>query len=239
MTKGLFQTLAVYHDSIPHSAALNMAIDEALLDVAHVPSIRFYRWDHPALSFGYFGKFADVAGHAVERDLVRRWTGGGIVFHGEDLTYSIVIPASEPVFARSSRWIYEAVHRALCDALIVGGKRAELAMVGTPCCGVQTAQRAVPTDFPDRHSYCFANPVPADVLLNGSKIAGAAQRRNRLGLLQQGSIQWNESAEDLAARFARALSPKCEVELIGRDILEPANKIAAEKYGTESWLRRR
>ena len=81
---------------------MNMAIDEALLETAVVPSIRFYRWHSPALSFGYFGKFSDVAIYAAERDLVRRWTGGGIVFHGDDLTYSIVIPASDPVFGESS-----------------------------------------------------------------------------------------------------------------------------------------
>ena len=95
----IFGSLDVYHDKLSRSAAVNMAIDEALLETAETPSIRFYKWDHPALSFGYFGKFADVASHAPERDLVRRWTGGGIVFHGDDLTYSIVIPEAAPAFS--------------------------------------------------------------------------------------------------------------------------------------------
>jgi len=73
----LFGRIEVYNDFTPRSAAMNMAIDEALLDSVAVPSIRFYRWQSPALSFGYFGKFADVAEYATERDLVRRWTGGG------------------------------------------------------------------------------------------------------------------------------------------------------------------
>ncbi len=94
---------------------MNMAIDEALLETAQIPSIRFYRWDHPALSFGYFG---EIRGSRALRfssaNLVRRWTGGGIVFHGEDLTYSIVIPANDPTFCESSMSIYESVHRALC-----------------------------------------------------------------------------------------------------------------------------
>jgi lipoate-protein ligase A len=102
MTTRLFGALNVYHDIASRSAALNMAIDEALLEHASLPSIRFYKWDHPALSFGYFGGFADVANYAPERDLVRRWTGGGIVFHGDDLTYSIVIPETEPAFGESS-----------------------------------------------------------------------------------------------------------------------------------------
>src|SRR5436305_14706573 len=124
MTKGLFAALDIYYDDDEHSAAMNMAIDEALLDSVAVPSIRFYRWRSPALSFGYFGKFTDVADYLAERDLVRRWTGGGIVFHGEDLTYSIVVPASTPVFDESSIAIYEKIHRALCGALVDTGQRA-------------------------------------------------------------------------------------------------------------------
>ena len=80
----IFTSLEIYHDIDSRSAALNMAIDEALFETAAIPSIRFYKWDHPALSFGYSGKFGDVANRATERDIVRRWTGGGIVLHGED-----------------------------------------------------------------------------------------------------------------------------------------------------------
>jgi len=80
----IFTALEIYHDIDSRSAALNMAIDEVLFETAAIPSIRFYKWDHPALSFGYSGKFADVANHERERDIVRRWTGGGIVLHGED-----------------------------------------------------------------------------------------------------------------------------------------------------------
>src|SRR3989441_4990838 len=120
----LFSSLHVYHDNSAHSAALNMAIDEALLEHATVPSIRFYRWHSPALSFGYFGRFGDVKSYTRESDLVRRWTGGGIVFHGDDLTYSIAIPASDAAFSESSISIYEGIHRALCRALNGIGERA-------------------------------------------------------------------------------------------------------------------
>src|SRR5438477_3128474 len=127
MTEQLFARLDIYHDEGRHSAAINMAIDEALLETAVVPTIRFYRWRSPALSFGYFGKFSNVAIYAAERDLVRRWTGGGIVFHGDDLTYSIVVPASNPVFDESSIAIYEKIHRALCEALNRIGTQAVVA----------------------------------------------------------------------------------------------------------------
>src|SRR5262249_24724120 len=91
----IFSTLDIYHDDTAQSVAMKMAVDEALPEYASAPSIRFYPWHSPALSFGYFGRFSDVAAYAPTHDLVRRWTGGGIVFHGEDLTYSIVIPMSD------------------------------------------------------------------------------------------------------------------------------------------------
>ena len=231
----LFGRIEVYNDFTPRSAAMNMAIDEALLETARTVSIRFYRWKLPALSFGYFGKFADVAEYATERDLVRRWTGGGIVLHGDDLTYSIIIPATEPAFGESPKSIYEKIHCALADALAANSGCVELAAMGRDAAlrRPRTAQRAVPTNV------CFANPVSADVMVNGRKVAGAAQRRTRAGLLHQGSIQNVDLANGLAERFAQALSTKCTERKIDNDALKRACELAEQKYGTDGWLRKR
>src|SRR6266403_3183188 len=137
----LFGALEVYHDAA-RSAAMNMAIDEALLEMANIPAIRFYRWHSSALSFGYFGRFSDVVDYASARDLVRRWTGGGIVFHGDDLTYSIIVPANDAVFSESSMSIYEKVHRALAHALNGIGEGAVVAGGIDPSCGSGFANRA-------------------------------------------------------------------------------------------------
>ena len=230
-SRALFAHLTIYHDEVPHSAAMNMAIDEALLETATIPTIRFYRWRSPALSFGYFGKFPDVAIYAAERDVVRRWTGGGIVFHGDDLTYSIVIPASDPMLDESSIVIYEKIHRALAEALNRSCRRAEL--VGSARCADRTPQRGVPTDN------CFANPVRADVMIDGRKIAGAAQRRTRRGLLQQGSIQGFSMKTDLAQKFAQALSTNCSEFEVTEEIFRRARELAQQKYGSDSWLNKR
>ncbi len=216
----IFRDLDIFHDADSPSAALNMAIDEALLESATVPAIRFYSWDHPALSFGYFGKFSDVESESSKRDIVRRWTGGGIVLHGEDLTYSIVIPASDPAFSELSVSIYEQTHRAIQSAL---GDRAQLASSAAPKISES----------------CFANAVRADVLLNGKKVAGAAQRRTRRGLLQQGSIQNVDLAVDFPRNFAAQLSNRSEEKTLEAKILERAQQIAEEKYATDAWLRRR
>ena len=228
----LFAELTIYHDESPHSAAMNMALDETLLEFAEVPTIRFYRWRSHALSFGYFGKFSDVATYVQERDLVRRWTGGGIVFHGDDLTYSIVIPASDPVFNESSSAIYGKIHNVLCRALAGHNHGAELVSVAA-LNHRQTGDRC------SLDNHCFANPVRADVMMNGRKIAGAAQRRTRRGLLQQGSIQGFALNSDLASKFAQALSNNCNDFEVRERIFQRAQDIAQQKYGTESWLRKR
>jgi len=252
MTTRLFAALLVYHDDTPHSAAMNMSIDEALLEHAAVPSIRFYQWHSPALSFGYFGKFADVASYAGERHLVRRWTGGGIVLHGDDLTYSIVIPVGDAAFGESSISIYEKIHHALSHAFIANGARAELVSVAALCerqearkGDLQIApavgnRRSLSSAVADRrYSDCFANPVRADVIIAGRKVAGAVQRRTRSGLLQQGSIQGVDLGNGLAQRFAKALSANCSERKINEEILNRARELAQRKYGADSWLRKR
>lgn len=233
----IFAALDVYHDHTPYPAAMNMAIDEALLEYATIPLIRFYRWRSSALSFGYFGRFTDIARYQCERDLVRRWTGGGIVFHGEDLTYSLVIPASDTAFAESSISIYEKIHLALCDALRETGQPA--VVVADADRGPGSATVATRTGISDAGYNCFANPVRADVMIDGRKIAGAAQRRTRRGLLQQGSIQGIEFGNSLTEQFPQALSTNCRERKVDEEILSRASKLAEQKYGTESWLRKR
>jgi lipoate-protein ligase A len=228
----------VFHDIPSRTAALNMAIDEVLLETAVIPSIRFYKWDHPALSFGYFGKFTDVAVHATERDLVRRWTGGGIVFHRDDLTYSIVIPAADPAFFESAMSIYAEIHASLCRALAACGQNAELAAVEA----LYERRPEINSAVIDRRynkDACFDNPVRADVLSNGRKVAGAAQRRTRRGLLQQGSIQVVDLTNKFADQFARELCSECFYKMLDQRLISRAHEIAETKYGAASWLQRR
>jgi lipoyl(octanoyl) transferase len=246
----IFGALEVYHDDAARSAAMNMAIDEALLEMASTPSIRFYRWHSPALSFGYFGRFTDVVDYAAQRDLVRRWTGGGIVLHGDDLTYSVIIPRNDPVFAGSSMSIYENVHRALCEALSIIAKHADLLAVAAVCDRRTSKDRSIhsweitereinATVTDRRYNDCFANPVRADVLVNGRKVAGAAQRRTRAGLLHQGSIQQIDLGKDFTERFAQELSSKWAARNLEQTIFNRAQEIGQQKYANQAWLRRR
>ena len=74
------------------SPACNMAVDEALLRNVREPVLRIYEWSVPAVSLGYFQPSA-LAG---ERPFVRRYTGGGLVDHAHDVTYTIVLPRAHP-----------------------------------------------------------------------------------------------------------------------------------------------
>jgi lipoate-protein ligase A len=219
----MLDALHVYDDREPQSAALNMAVDEALLEDAAAPILRFYHWRQPSLSFGYFGLYAEVVGQSDEREIVRRWTGGGIVPHGGDLTYSVIIPASHPFFAKSSPEIYAALHDAIRGALDANGVQATLANSAAP----------------KMSENCFANAVRADVMSGGQKIAGAAHRRSRAGLLHQGSIQQRDLPDRFRRDLAQALCERYETKSLTPELMERAAGIAEKKYGTAEWLMRR
>lgn len=219
----LFDELLVYDDGEPRSAPLNMAVDEALLESAACPVLRFYSWRGPALSFGYFGSYADVADQQDDREIVRRWTGGGVVPHGDDLTYSVIIPASHVFFTRSSLAIYCDLHEAIRRALNESGLEATLADSATP----KVSEN------------CFANAVRADVMVAGRKIAGAAHRRSRVGVLHQGSIQEAGLPRRFRHDLARILCDSFQQRTLSKELIDRATAIAQAKYGTPAWLKRR
>jgi len=209
-------------DPALHCAALNMAIDEALLAVIPGPVLRIYRWASPAVSFGYFEPWAPIRAAHPGRDPVRRWTGGGVVLHGEDLTYSLLIPrAASQAAALPPSGSYGVIHSALCSALADSGIPAGPASASAPKIS---------------HA-CFENPVLHDVLVRGEKVAGAAQRRTRMGLLHQGSIQTLPLPPAVPAAFAHRLAATVFPQVF--DVTQAAEKLAAEKYGTPAWLEMR
>jgi lipoate-protein ligase A len=158
------------------SAYWNMALDEALLlCVAELgsPILRLYGWSEPAASFGYFQRYDEVAGWTTLRPLVRRPTGGGLVPHDADWTYSIVIPPSHRWHKVKAEQSYQQAHGWIAESLARLALRPELASVPAK-------------EAPGR---CFIGAEKFDVISEGKKVAGAAQRRNHHGLLIQGSIQ--------------------------------------------------
>jgi lipoate-protein ligase A len=219
----LFNELIVIDDPTPRPGPLNMAIDEVLLSSGRPAILRFYRWNKPTISFGYFVTFAEACAAAGGRVMVRRWTGGGIVPHGEDLTYSIMIGSNDDSFSFPSKIIYQRVHGALSRALREIGINTVL---------TEANEAKLSED-------CFANPVVSDVIENGRKIAGAAQRKTRSGLLHQGSIQRENINGKFRSIFEKLLTKRLITNNIKIDTLTAAEELAVAKYATEAWLRRR
>lgn len=163
-------------NSGPGAAPFNMALDEALLEAMprlQKPVLRLYGWTEPAATFGYFQKYAEVAHTTHLRPLIRRPTGGGIVPHNADWTYCVAFPPGHEWHAVKAEESYRRIHDWLRLAFAALHVETELA----PCC-----KKTLP-------GQCFVGYEKFDLLWHGKKIAGAAQRRNRLGLLIQGSVQ--------------------------------------------------
>jgi lipoate-protein ligase A len=219
----LFPELVEVLDPEPHAAALNMAIDEILLrQMERRPILRIYRWEEPAVSFGYFDRIAEVEGVGAGRALVRRWTGGGIVEHGEDLTYTVAVPREHPFLQHGAPESYRLIHDAIGKLLTGEGTYAEVA----PIAGAKIS------------SACFANPVRYDLVAGGRKIAGAAQRRTRWGLLHQGSIRTGAPLPGLGEKLAGVFGAEVSRCRLAPEIVDEARALAESRYGTLAWLRK-
>ena len=233
----LFEEIDLLEDPEPLAPALNMALDEALLlhgARAGRPLLRVYRWACPAVSFGYFEPWAEVAAAFSGRTAVRRWTGGGVVPHGEDFTYSVIVPRGHPFAHVPASESYRALHHALARAIASGEKGRERGGV-----------TLTPEAAEKRSRACFENPARHDLLYEGRKIAGGAQRRSRLGLLHQGSIQEIALPERFGERLAAALvgdigyvGQRTRKRAVTAEEWSAARELEASKYGTESWNRR-
>jgi lipoate-protein ligase A len=220
-------------DSGPGDAAFNMALDEALLEFAATtgaPVLRFYGWTEPAASFGYSQRAAEIERLTACRPLVRRPTGGGLVPHNADWTYSVIVPPGHTWHSLRAPESYERIHRWLQNAFALWHVPVALA----PCC-----RKEMP-------GQCFAGYEQSDVLYLGRKIAGAAQRRNKCGLLIQGSVQpppaglsrtdWQQAmlsvADDSATRQWASL-------MLPAELCRRAGELATAKYSQRSYNFRR
>lgn len=214
-------------------AAFNMALDEALLENAAqtgAPVLRFYGWTEPAATFGYFQKFSEVAAVTKLRPLIRRPTGGGIVPHDADWTYAAVFPAGHEWHSLKAEESYRRIHDWLRRAFAELKIETELA----PC-----GKKTLP-------GQCFAGHEKSDLLWHGKKIAGAAQRRNKLGLLIQGSVQ-PPPVSPARTDFENAVRGVAEknfgvhwqMQPPDRDMLETAHRLVAQKFSLADYNQKR
>ncbi len=233
-------------DSGPGAATWNMAVDEALLEVAEAsegaaPVLRLYRWEPAAISLGRFQAAADVT-PPPGVDLVRRLSGGSAIYHRSDeLTYSVVAPYA--LFGdRKPRTAYRAIHAALARGLRALGVKVE----GGGAC---RAPRA---------GMCFDHATADDLVVGGRKLLGSAQRRRGRWFLQHGSLPLSPdplspgaiSLSELLgtaptlARVGTAVVKAFDLGDLRPDALREteaslAERLARERYGRGDWTHAR
>ncbi len=171
----------------PAAGSWNMALDEALLESAgragQGSCLRFYGWEVPTLSLGYFQQAADRGTHPASGHCpaVRRATGGGAILHDVELTYSYTTAVGTHLSSDLAA-LYESFHTALV------GELARYAVTARLC---RTPPKRPRGEEP---FLCFQRRAERDVLVGDAKIAGSAQRRHRGTLLQHGSVLLRRSS---------------------------------------------
>lgn len=160
----------------------NMKADEALLKSlkpSDQPILHLYDWEGPSATYGYFIDPKDYLKDKKELHLARRPTGGGILFHIWDLSFSVLVPSEHPGYSEDVMKNYHFINDAVLEA-VKSFLKNETAVHLLPI-------NPVALDKYCEH-FCFAKPTKYDVMIGGKKVAGAAQRRKRNGFLHQGSI---------------------------------------------------
>ena len=169
-------------DDQPRSGAANMAMDQALAEAAAAgdspPTLRFYRWQPPAVSLGRHQPMTDVDADVVQQlgyEIVRRPTGGRAILHTDELTYAVTAAADEPRVSGSLMDAYLRLSNALLNGLQRVGLHADKA-AGNVRAG------------PNVSAACFEVPSAYEITANGRKLIGSAQSRRAGYVLQHGSL---------------------------------------------------
>nr|WP_269141999.1 biotin/lipoate A/B protein ligase family protein [Mammaliicoccus lentus] len=178
-----------------------MAVDEALMNFVSReeidPVIRFYTWDPATLSIGYFQKLTkEIDIEKVKEKgfgLVRRATGGRGVLHDKELTYSVIVPESHPNMPQTVTEAYRVISEGLLEGFKALGFEAYFS--------VPKSKEAREKLKSPRSSVCFDAPSWYELVVEGRKIAGSAQTRQKGVILQHGSILQDINVDELFDMF--------------------------------------
>lgn len=194
------------------NAFFNMAVDEALVrSIGAQPAFRVYGWQPPAVSFGYAQRISrEVDAQKVRErgiDIVRRPTGGRAVLHWNELTYSVICPADNPVMGGN---INEA-YRKISEGLLAGIRALGVDATFESHRQTQPSPRGKELTAP-----CFTSTAQYEIKFKRRKLIGSAQQRIGTMLLQHGSLLLGPEHKQIAdllpsdkpglkKRFAREL----------------------------------
>lgn len=222
--------------STPMNVFEQMALDEVLVQSYEGGFLlRFYSWtDGPACTFGYAQFYQEVqrqlANGGFKGPAVRRPTGGGIVLHEDDLTFSCVFKTTQT----SPKTIYQHLHGQINDAL---------QQAGLMCTSFN--QPLTPSDYAPsvdhQASACFMRPVENDLLSDGKKVLGGAIRRFADTILYQGSLQCAGARKNPAYKRAviEAVQSGYGVQLkpqaVSKALSDAARQLAQTQYMKPEW----
>jgi lipoate-protein ligase A len=254
-------------DTGPLPGPENMAIDEALLTCfnpdSSVPLLRLYGWQPPALSLGRFQDAAAVLDldrcRADQLQVVRRITGGGAIYHAEELTYAIVCSPHHLPHAATVKDSFRILTAFLLRFYRGLGLNAAYAVDLTP-----DSSR-----LGERTPFCFAGKESFDIMLDGRKIGGNAQRRLKNVIFQHGSIplhnmvnegvtylkeshadlndavtaladngvavREDELKESLSKAFSTAMTTELAPSVLTEEERETADNLICSRYGVDDW----
>ena len=214
-----------------------MAVDETLArESVAEPVLRFYHWTAgPAVTFGY-AQFYELVRQQVPLQagpLCRRPTGGGLVFHGQDLTFSLIFPSE----TLRPQVMYARLHGAIEQAFVQAGMIQPVRQKPVAPAAYAPQQNGIA-------SGCFARPVEDDLLADGHKILGGALRRFEKVTLYQGSLQVPGARSQVL--FRRAIVAGLEklwgisfqTEAISAPLLAAAKQLALTVYQTDAWTKK-
>jgi len=247
----------------PDHAFFNMALDEAIAESVREklspPTLRFYQWERPSISIGYFQKASDVNLDYCGKKgfpLVRRLTGGRAILHDEELTYSLSSYTGSTLFKDCLIETYTVISNALLRGLQLNGIHARISF---------RKKRSEHHNNPS----CFTSMSFGEITANKKKIIGSAQKRYKNGFLQHGSLLLGFNADELrhalteigpddlsrigsirewssgitVDQLRRSLKEAFEKELnvkLVSDVpstaeLKAADKLVKTKYSTDEW----
>jgi len=169
----------------------NMALDAAIAQsgATTTPTLRVFQWRPECISLGYHQNFEEIDLAKCRQagiDVAKRPTGGRAILHAQELTYSVIIPAAHEWFEILPLDIY----RRLSEAIAAGLRHLGAAVNFAP-------GEKLHIDGRPLRMACFASAARNELLANGKKIVGSAQRRFRQGALQHGSILLDAAHEQL------------------------------------------
>jgi len=227
-------------------AYTNMAIDEAVFAMGEklgLPAtLRFYAWKPAAISIGYFQRIEDPSLKEYKRQkltIVRRFTGGGAILHRNEITYSLACSTNEFPLLQDIIKAQQLVHEAI--------------IIGLQNLGINAELERKETKGPDPY-FCFVTSSKYDVVEEGRKIGGSAQRRRNRAFFQHGSILMDhkiilESREEKKDRgkiinsLILGFEKRLGIRLLPGQLTKEEVKLSQElkeiKYSTRNWNYRR